>query len=59
MRIKKNFSMYMAPEEIVLQVIAVFKKDLTTPEITSAIQRVIKNIKKEFPRIKQIFIEPG
>ncbi len=51
--------MYMAPEEIVLQVIAVFKKDLTTPEITSAIQRVIKNIKKEFPRIKQIFIEPG
>jgi len=58
-RVKKHFSMYMSPEEIVLQLIAVFKKDLTTQQITDAIKRIIKNIQEEFPRVKQIFIEPG
>lgn len=57
-KIKKHFSIYMAPDEIVLQLLAVFKKDLTTNDITDAITRVSKKIQKEFPRIKQIFIEP-
>jgi divalent metal cation (Fe/Co/Zn/Cd) transporter len=48
----------MAPDEIVLQLLAVFKKDLSTDDITEAIKRIIKKIQKEFPRIKQIFIEP-
>jgi cation diffusion facilitator family transporter len=58
-KVKRNFSMYMAPDEIVLQLIAVFKKELSTEEITVAIKRIISEIKKKFPRIKQIFIEPG
>ena len=58
-KVQKHFSMYMAPEEVVLQMIAVFKKDLTTQEITEAIKRIIKIIQEKFPRIKQIFIEPG
>lgn len=57
-KIKKHFSIYMAPDEVVLQLLAVFKKDLTTNEITAAIKRIIEKIQKEFPRIKQIFIEP-
>jgi cation diffusion facilitator family transporter len=58
-KVKKHFSMYLAPEEIVLQLIAVFKKDLTTAQISEAIKRIIKSIQQKFPRIKQIFIEPA
>lgn len=57
-KVKKHFAVYLAPEEIVLQLIAVFKKDLTTQQITEAIRRISREIKKEFPRFKQIFIEP-
>ena len=57
-KVKKHFSIYLAPEEIVLQLIASFKKDLTTDEITESIKRVSERIRKEFPRVKQIFIEP-
>jgi len=57
-KVKKNFSMYLAPEEVLLQLNTVFKTDLETPQITEAIERIIKNIKTEYPRVKQIFIEP-
>jgi len=57
-KIKKHFSMYLSPEEVILQLNTVFKEDLTTHQITDSIERIIKTIKKEFPRIRQIFIEP-
>lgn len=57
-KVKQHFSMYLGPEEVVLQINARFKEDLSTPAITEAIERISKNIEKEFPRIKQIFIEP-
>jgi len=57
-KIKKHLSMYLAPEEVILQLNTVFKESLDTREITDAIERINKLIKKEFPRIKQIFIEP-
>jgi len=57
-KVKKHFSTYMAPEEILLQLNTVFKDDLTTHQITDAIERITKVIQKEFPRMKQIFIEP-
>jgi divalent metal cation (Fe/Co/Zn/Cd) transporter len=57
-KVKKHFSTYLAPEEVLLQMNTVFKDDLTTSQITDAIERVTTNIKKDFPRIKQIFIEP-
>jgi cation diffusion facilitator family transporter len=58
-KVKKHFSIYLAPEEIVLQMIIGFKKNLSVQEITESIDRLNEEIKKEFPRIKQIFIEPG
>ncbi|MBS1501090.1 MAG: cation transporter, partial [Bacteroidetes bacterium] len=58
MKVKRHFSMYLSPEEVILQLNTVFKDDLTTRQITDGIERVTHNIKKEFPRIKQIFIEP-
>jgi cation diffusion facilitator family transporter len=57
-RVKRHFSMYLAPEEVILQLNTVFKDKLTTRQITDAIGRITGLIKKEFPRIKQIFIEP-
>jgi divalent metal cation (Fe/Co/Zn/Cd) transporter len=57
-KVKKHFSMYLAPEEVILQLNTVFKDDLTTRQITDAIERIIKTIQKEFPRMKQIYIEP-
>jgi len=57
-RVKKHFSMYLGPEEVILQLNTVFKDNLTTQQITDAIERLTKTIQKEFPRIKQIFIEP-
>jgi cation diffusion facilitator family transporter len=58
LKIKKHRSMYMAPDEILLQLNTVFKDDLTTRQITDAIARITKTIQNEFPRMKQIFIEP-
>jgi cation diffusion facilitator family transporter len=57
-KVQRHFSMYMAPEEIILQLQVSFKKDLTTIEIADAIKRIRKNIQQRFPLIKQIFIEP-
>jgi cation diffusion facilitator family transporter len=58
-KVKRHFSMYLAPEEIIFQLIAVFKDNLTTAEITDAIERISEKIRQKFPRVKQIFIEPG
>ena len=57
-KVKKHFSMYMGPEEVLLQLNTVFKDNLTTHQITDAIERITKTIQAEFPRIKQIYIEP-
>jgi cation diffusion facilitator family transporter len=58
LKVKKHFSMYLGPEEILIQLNTVFKEDLTTVQITDAIDRLTKLIRAEFPRIKQIFVEP-
>ncbi len=57
-KVEKHFSTYLAPEEVLLQLNAVFKDDLNTGQITDAIERITKTIQAKFPRIKQIFIEP-
>ncbi|HEX3385122.1 MAG TPA: cation diffusion facilitator family transporter, partial [Mucilaginibacter sp.] len=53
-KVKRHFSMYLSPEEVILQLNAVFKDNLTTGQITDAIERIMVKIRKEFPRIKQI-----
>ena len=59
LKVKRHFSQYMSPEEIILQLSVIFKKGLTTDEITGAVKRIKENIQAKFPHIKQIFIEPG
>ncbi|MEP6674694.1 MAG: cation diffusion facilitator family transporter [Ferruginibacter sp.] len=56
-RVKKNYSMYLAPDELLLHLDIVFKAALNTKDITDANERIIAGIQKQFPRIKQIFIE--
>lgn len=51
-------SIYQSPEEIILMLIVAFKDDLETENINKAIDRLSKKIKKEFPRIRYIMIEP-
>ena len=58
LKVKKHFSTYMSPEDILLQLNTVFKANLTTKQITDAIERITKTIQSEFPNMKQIFIEP-
>jgi cation diffusion facilitator family transporter len=57
-KVKKHFSTYMSPEDVLLQLNTVFKQGLTTGQITDAIERITKTIQTEFPRMKQVFIEP-
>jgi cation diffusion facilitator family transporter len=57
-KVKKQISIYLSPEEIVLQITAVFKQELTTKQITDSISNVIQSIQQKFPLIKQIMIEP-
>jgi cation diffusion facilitator family transporter len=58
LKVKRKLSIYLAPEEVVLQLTAVFKKGLTTQQITHSISTISNEIQKQFPLIKQIFIEP-
>jgi cation diffusion facilitator family transporter len=57
-KVKKTFSTYMSPEEILLQLNTVFKDNLTTHQITDGIERITKLIQQQFPHVRQIFIEP-
>jgi len=57
-KVRKHFSTYMSPEDILLQLNTVFKQGLTTKQITDAIERITKTIQNELPQMKQIFIEP-
>ena len=57
-KVKKYSSMYMAPEEILIQLDIVFKLNLTTQQITDAIERITQLIQQQYPKMKQVFIEP-
>jgi len=57
-RLMNIHSIYQSPEEIILMLIVAFKGDLETENINKAIDRLSKKIKKDFPRIRYIMIEP-
>lgn len=55
---KNILSTYQSPEEIVLVLIIDFKDHLDTEEITEAVQRIRRNVKKEFPLVRFVIIQP-
>lgn len=52
-------SMYLAPEEIILVLKTVFQPNLTSAQITEAIERIKDEIQRNCPTISRIFIEPS
>lgn len=57
-KVKKHFSIYRSPDDILLQLNTVFKADLTVHQLTDTIEQITKTIQSEYPLIKQLFIEP-
>jgi cation diffusion facilitator family transporter len=57
LKVMHPLSMYLAPEEIILIMGTIFKKELTTQEILLSIERIKDKIQKQFPSIKRIVIE--
>ena len=51
-------STYQSPEEVVLMLIIAFQPDLNTEEINAAIVRIRGSIKKAFPLVSFIIIQP-
>lgn len=51
-------SMYMAPEEVLLLLKVSFNAELKSNEIAVAIQRIRENIEREYPTVKQVYVEP-
>lgn len=52
------FSIYQAPDEVTVLLFPVFKKDLTTEQITAAIRRLRNAIKKKYELIKHVIVQP-
>jgi divalent metal cation (Fe/Co/Zn/Cd) transporter len=58
LEVRKEYTMYMSPDEVVFQADAIFKPGLSTRQITNAIQRIRKAVQTEYPMIKQINVQP-
>jgi cation diffusion facilitator family transporter len=50
-------TMQMGPDELLLALDVRFKNELTSGDITTAVQRLEKNIREKLPDVKKIFIE--
>lgn len=51
-------STYQSPEEVVLMLIIAFKDNMNTTEINDAIEVIRINVKREYPLIRFVFIQP-
>jgi cation diffusion facilitator family transporter len=56
--VKMFFSLYQSPEEILIVVVISFKTGLTSDKLNSSIAGIKEKIKKEFPKINYIIIQP-
>lgn len=57
-RTKNILSTYQSPEEIVLVLIIDFEDHLDTEEITEAVQRIRQTVKRAFPLVRYVIIQP-
>jgi divalent metal cation (Fe/Co/Zn/Cd) transporter len=57
-RVQHIFSTYQSPEEVMLMVMLSFKPDLDTDDIYDAIERIRNTIKKAYPLVHYIIIQP-
>ena len=57
-KVTRVFSLYQAPEEVLLVLIVDFPSGLKTGEISDRIVRIRDNIKSRFAKIAYIVIQP-
>ncbi|MEO7309130.1 MAG: cation diffusion facilitator family transporter [Chitinophagaceae bacterium] len=56
-KLNSPLTMQMGPDELLLALDVKFKTDLTSGDLTKAVLRLEKNIRKKLPDVKKIFIE--
>lgn len=56
-KLNSPLTMQMGPEEFLLALDVKFKDDLSSGDLTKAVQRLEKNIRQKLPDVKKIFIE--
>ena len=56
-KLNSPLTMQMGPDELLLALDVKFKNDLTSGDLTTAVQRLEKNIREKLPDVKKIFIE--
>lgn len=57
-RVAGSQSMYLAPEEVILQLRIAFKPDVTNRETVAVISRLRETVQQRFPHFRHVFIEP-
>lgn len=56
-RVGTPLTMYLSPDQVLLNLDVQFRRDLPASEVMSAVERMEQAIRKEHPQIKRIFIE--
>lgn len=56
--VKRIFSIYQSPDEVLLVLLLSFRPDLTTTGLNETIKSIKERIKERYPRISYIVIEP-
>lgn len=56
-RLDRLLTMYLGPDEILLNMEATFAPGLSTRDLGATVERLEREIRKAYPRIRQIFIE--
>lgn len=57
-KVKRLFSLYQAPDEVLLVLMVDFPPDLETDELSERIGRIKEKIKDQYPRVAYIVIQP-
>src|SRR5215217_4478352 len=58
-QVKQILSTYQSPDEVILMLILVFREQLTTAQINTAIDEIRERIREQFPLVKFIIIQPA
>jgi cation diffusion facilitator family transporter len=58
-KVVKHLSNYLAPEEVIMAIKVNFKRDVSSQDVTVAIENIRSEIQAAYPHYKQLFIEPA
>lgn len=58
-KVVKHLSSYLAPEEVIMAIKVNFNRDISSQDVTVAIEIIRGEIQAAYPHYKQLFIEPA